>query len=574
MTEADDDRDPAELSVPRQTDASRKVTVGVLVSAAALFIVLIFLIVMFAERSFERELVNSNTSAVGLVQQVVEENLTAFATATELVAQRPAFRRALRDRDVEAVRGHLRALVDSHADNGRAFVSDVDGVLRYDHPEDPEVLGVDFSYRDWYRGVASARDTYLSPIYQRAALGAPYVVAVAVPVRNGGDDILGYIVVQRTVQRLAKWISRYSPEPGGSIRLFDRDGTVARIEADEPSHQWTDHRLVNEALEGGSGTQRAINPETGEPSLMSYAPLERFGWAVLVSRPWEETFAPAVDLRRNIMAFAALVLLILGALGYYWVRSLLRYQRSLLEGNAAIRRYADQLEAANQELESFSYSVSHDLRAPLRAMDGFSQILQEEHGENLPEDAQGHLEEIRNGAAQMGRLIDDLLAFSRLSRQDMRRREVDPGEIVEQVLAGLEHEVPDRCEIIRSTLPRCEADPGLLKQVFNNLIDNAIKYSRNRERPVIEIGAETRDGTVVYFVRDNGTGFDMAYADKMFGVFQRLHRAEDFPGTGVGLAVVQRIIHRHGGRIWAEAEIDVGATFYFTLDRQSRETGG
>lgn len=572
MTEKEG-RNPAELSVPWQADASRKVTTWVLISAAALFIVLIFLIVMFAERSFERELVNRNASAVGLVQQVVEENLTAFATAAELVAQRPGLRRALRDRDVDAVRGHLQSLVDSHADNGRAFIADTDGVLRYDYPEDPEVLGVDFSYRDWYRGVASAQDTYLSPIYQRAALGAPYVVAVAVPVQNGSDGVLGYLVVQRTVQRLAKWISRYSPEPGGSIRLFDRDGTVARIEADQPSDVWVDHGLVNDALVGRSGTQRAIDLETGKSSLMSYAPIERFGWAVLVSRPWDETFAPAVDLRRNIVAFAVLVLLILGALGYYWVRSLLQYQRSLLAGNAAIRRYADQLEAANRELESFSYSVSHDLRAPLRAMDGFSQILQEEYGESLPQDARGHLEEIRGGAAQMGRLIDDLLAFSRLSRQDIRRREVDPGEIVDQVLAGLEHEVPDRYEIIRSRLPRCEADPRLLKQVFHNLIDNAIKYSRNRERPVIEIGAETRGGTVTYFVRDNGTGFDMAYAERLFGVFQRLHRAEDFPGTGVGLAVVQRIMHRHGGRVWAEAGIDVGATFYFTLDRQSPETG-
>lgn len=552
----------------RHAGVARKVTLLVLVSAAVLFVVLIFLIVTFAQRSFERELVNTNASAAGLVQQIVEENLTAFTASVELFSQRPALLRALRSGDESAVRAHLQELVNSHKDNSRSFIADADGVLRHDYPEDPDVHDVDFSYRDWYLGVSSAQDTYLSPIYQRAALGAPYVVSVAVPLRDHNDATVGYLVLQRTVQRLAAWISRYSPNPGGSIRLFDRGGTVARIDADEPSDQWTEHSLVQDALTGTSGTQRGVNPETGKDSLMSHAPIGRFGWAVLVSRPWDATFAPAIDLRRNIIAFAALALAILGALGYYWLRSLLQYQRTLLVGNQAIRRYAAQLKAANQELESFSYSVSHDLRAPLRAMDGFSRILQDECGETLPDGARKHLRRIRENAVQMGQLIDDLLAFSRLSRQGMKRRPVNPNQLVDRILAELDHEVLERSEIIRADLPHCEADSALLKQVFSNLVDNALKYSRIRERPTIEIGAETRDGSVCYFVKDNGAGFDMAYADKLFGVFQRLHRAEDFPGTGVGLAVVQRIVHRHGGEIWAESEPDRGAVFYFTLAQQ------
>ncbi|HEY3897492.1 MAG TPA: PAS domain S-box protein [Chthoniobacter sp.] len=225
-----------------------------------------------------------------------------------------------------------------------------------------------------------------------------------------------------------------------------------------------------------------------------------------------------------------------------------------------------QLEAANKELEAFSYSVSHDLRSPLRAMDGFSQALQEDLAPVLPEEGKEYLQSIRSGAQRMGALIDDLLTFSRLSRSPLARREVDSEKLVSAVLDDLEHQIAGRkMEIRRGTLPACEGDQSLLKQVWVNLLSNAFKYTLRSPEPVVEIGSMEQEGETVYFVRDNGAGFDMRYAKKLFGVFQRLHRAEDYEGTGVGLAIVQRIVHRHGGRVWAEAAVNQGATFYFTL---------
>ena len=236
-----------------------------------------------------------------------------------------------------------------------------------------------------------------------------------------------------------------------------------------------------------------------------------------------------------------------------------------LEGRVQLR--TAQLEETNRELESFAYSVSHDLRAPLRAIEGFSQILLDENFASLPREAQHYLELVRNNTSEMDQLIDDLLAFSRLAGQEPAKQLISPNEVVKHVLEDLQGDMAGRAlELKIADLPDCLADPALLKQVYVNLLDNAIKFTRNNDSAVIEIGFVELDGEQVYFVKDNGVGFDMQYKDKLFGVFQRLHLIEEFEGTGVGLAIVLRIIRRHGGRIWAESEVDQGATFYFTLE--------
>jgi PAS domain S-box-containing protein len=226
--------------------------------------------------------------------------------------------------------------------------------------------------------------------------------------------------------------------------------------------------------------------------------------------------------------------------------------------------------AANKELESFSYSVSHDLRAPLRSIDGFAKVLVEDFGPTLPAEARRYLNIIQKGAGRMGNLIDDLLEFSRLSRSALNRQTVDTKRVVREVWLELRRINPERsAELIMDEVPTCIADRRLIKQVWVNLLSNALKYSHLRQESRIEIGwhqDEQQPHHVVYWIRDNGVGFDQQYVHKLFGVFQRLHRAEDFEGTGVGLALVHRIIMRHGGRVWAEGRVNEGATFYFTLE--------
>jgi PAS domain S-box-containing protein len=253
--------------------------------------------------------------------------------------------------------------------------------------------------------------------------------------------------------------------------------------------------------------------------------------------------------------------------------SLVRIMNADLE-RRVLERTA-QLEDTVKELEAFSYSVSHDLRAPLRAVNGFSRILLQDYGSQLVPDAQGYLRMVSENAQQMGRLIDDLLAFSRLGRQQLRTQRVHPADMVRNALHELAPEQEGReVHIQLDELAVCQADPALLRQVFVNLLSNALKFTRRRPVARIEVGWRDMDGEGTYFVKDNGTGFDMRYADKLFGVFQRLHRAEDYDGTGVGLAIVNRIVHRHGGRVWAEAAPDQGATFFFTLANSDVSEGG
>ncbi len=243
--------------------------------------------------------------------------------------------------------------------------------------------------------------------------------------------------------------------------------------------------------------------------------------------------------------------------------------RDLTERRGAQERaFADEqaLKAANAELEAFTYSVSHDLRAPIRQIDGFSKMLGEHLGTDLDPQAANYLQRIQEASQQMGRLVSDLLDLAQIGQKQARPRLISLDSLIAQVLTNVRAEITDRdIEWNVDSFPTVMCDPGLMQIVFTNLLSNAVKYTRPRKKAVIEIGQMTADGQLVIYVRDNGVGFSMKYADRLFGVFQRLHRAEEFEGAGIGLATVQRIIRKHNGRVWAESAAGAGATFFFTL---------
>jgi light-regulated signal transduction histidine kinase (bacteriophytochrome) len=234
--------------------------------------------------------------------------------------------------------------------------------------------------------------------------------------------------------------------------------------------------------------------------------------------------------------------------------------------NSLLNRKLSDLEAANKELEAFSYSVSHDLRTPLRAIDGFSRILWDEYRERLDGEAERLIKVVRDGATKMAQLIDDILAFSRAGRVEMTMTIVDMKELVQDVLLELQPVIASRqVSFAIADLPPAAGDQPMLRRVWQNLLGNAVKYTGTHEAALIEVGFEPTPAGLIYFVKDDGVGFDMRFADNLFGVFRRLHGTDEFPGTGIGLAIVRRVITRHGGKVWAYGEPDKGATVYFAL---------
>jgi len=281
------------------------------------------------------------------------------------------------------------------------------------------------------------------------------------------------------------------------------------------------------------------------------------------------TSAPEVDMHRLMVVSVDLFNELLSPFEMAF-RGYRDANEALQHLNETLRQQKKAMEVANQELESFSYSVSHDLRSPLRGIDGFSQILLDDFAEILDDEGKQYLHQISEAAQRMAQLIDDLLALSRVKLTDIHRVDVDLSALVRRIAGRLQSASPERSGrfLIQEGM-RAHGDKNLLAVLLDNLLGNAWKFSSRRVHAEITVAVEARGGELTYFVRDNGAGFDMAQAERIFSAFQRLHSPAEFEGTGIGLAIVQRVVHRHGGRIWADGKTDVGATFYFTLGQES-----
>jgi signal transduction histidine kinase len=375
--------------------------------------------------------------------------------------------------------------------------------------------------------------------------------------RQATHDILLFASDRTTLAtRALDWAVRLS---GADAGFFVFSGTIIATKAMTADEAGALESTISAAV------GRKIVALGGKPPKSAIiAPLPGADAAiVLIGGPFTPVFG--TDEEAWLQHYAALV-----STGLDRVRLVGELEKKVTE----VTERTHQLEAANHELEAFSYSVSHDLRAPLRAISGFTAILLEDYSSALPEEGLGYLDRVKQNGDHMGHLIDDLLDFSRLGRQALRVQRVRTRAVVDRALAQLAPVIAGhQVELVVGDLPDCDSDPDLLEQVFVNLLSNAFKYSGKREGARVEVGARADDSSAgpVYFVKDNGAGFDMRYVEKLFGVFQRLHRREDYEGTGVGLAIVQRIVARHGGRVWAEAKVNQGATFYFTLSKGGAE---
>ena len=460
----------------------------------------------------------------------------------------------------------------------RLILTDAGGTLRADLPAIPGARGINLASHEWFQGVRRDRRPYISSAYTRVVVPRLNIFSVAVPVNNARGEVTGFLVVQVGVKHLLEWVKTVDFGPEGFVCIVDPKGQAAfhsRYPEREEIADLSATPVVEKLRRGGRGVEITFDRTEGEDSIVAHAAVPGYGWGVVTQQPARASLGLAARDRqlRQLMTGYALILLLGSTAIFLTLRIAIarrraeddRRMKAELERQVAER--TTELNAANKELEAFSYSVSHDLRAPLRSIDGFSQAVLEDYAGRLDDQGRDYLSRVRAATQHMGQLIDDLIKLARVARAEIKREAVDLSALAGEVLAELQKREPGRrveCHIEPGLA--AEGDARLLRVVLDNLLGNAWKFTGRQPQPRIEFGA-TRgaDGEPAFFVRDNGAGFDMTYAGKLFGAFQRLHTVHDFPGTGVGLATVQRIVHRHGGRVWAEGAVGKGATFYFTL---------
>jgi signal transduction histidine kinase len=511
-------------------------------------------------------------SAGALAATALADKLQLLTDLAVSLATRVRFQELVRAGRWEEAVAILRRVPEDFPFVDRVVLADTTGTVMAAEPAFAAIVGQNFAQRDWYRGVSREWKPYVSVLYRRAIEPRRNVLAVAVPIRDEGALVAGILVMQVKPENIFAWARSGGGDPHSRLLIVDREARVAFDSARELSPEAEAPQagaLVRAILAAAPGSRLAQVAFEGEEVVAGYT-ATAYGWGVIAVQAAKTTFAARDALLRQLLLDGAAILLLSGAAIALGALLAARRRRAAEEQRfrAALERQVAErtaeLAAANRELEAFSYSVSHDLRSPLRAVDGYARMLEEDYAARLDEEGRRLLGVVRAEAARMGRLIDDLLAFSRVGRQPLRAAPVDMAALAREVVAELSPRYP-AAAIEVAALPAAVGDRALLRQVWLNLLDNALKYSARRPDPRIEIGGRVAGEEIEYWVRDNGAGFDPRYAAKLFGVFQRLHSEEEFPGTGVGLAIVQRVVLRHGGRVRGEGTPGEGACFTFAL---------
>ncbi|MBI4523297.1 MAG: hypothetical protein HY695_05725 [Deltaproteobacteria bacterium] len=551
----------------------------------AIFLTIVFPVVLVAAFSYVktyRDLTDftlSRRQAIAyLAAATIRGNLDRLTDIGVSLATRVHFRELLSQGRWQEAAEILRSVPRDFPFIDRVFITDALGTLTADVPELPGVRGKNFAYRDWYQGVSRRWEPYVSEIYQRAAEPRLNVVAVAVPVEGKDKKIAGVMVLQVRTDSLLEWTKYIDVGPLGIIFAVDGKGKIVGHPEFEASLQTVDYSrvpAVQRLLRGEKGVEVLFSPLEKEKSVVAYEPVPGYAWGAVVHQPAATAFASRNSSLNRLMVAYVLIGLFSCSLAHLIVRFIAARRkaeediRKLIED---LKQRSGELEEANKELQAFSYSVSHDLRAPVRHMHGYAELLKETALSSLNEKGRHYLDTILDSAKEMTNLIDELLAFSRMGQAEIKKSRVVLDQILQKAMKNLSADMDGRKIIWKiDSLPEVYGDPFMLRLVLLNYLSNALKFTRTRSEARIEIGAMNGEKhEAIVFVRDNGVGFDMRYVDKLFGIFQRLHRAGEFEGTGIGLANVRRIIARHGGRTWAEGSLDGGATFYFSLPQSQK----
>jgi signal transduction histidine kinase len=539
-------------------------------------------IVLFGAFTLRTSLDDLNTrsererqGAAALGATLVGRTIAARGALLRDLSGRDDFRLALDRQDGGRLSAIFAPLVTGVPDIATAGVLDAVGRVVARFPVDATAVGRSFADRDFYAGAMRSDGLFVGDAVTSSIDPTLSIVTFSYAVRDG-SVVRGIAILSvRTTTLIADLLTALDA-PGRELLLIDHRSATIASTAERPMLS-----VVDVPARAGQG----LATLDGVPRAFVGAAIAGADWTLYVLDDPAVIYAAQRSLLTQLgtplagsIAVAGLLAALLAAGWLVLTRGRarlaaangrLRDLNTEVHGlNATLEHNVSELRSVNEELGAFAYSVSHDLRAPLRSIDGFSQILLEDKAEALGADGQKHLDRVRAAATHMGALIDDMLLLSRITRDEMRPHSVNLTALAHSVVDELRAREPERkVEFASNGALPARGDERLLRIALTNLIGNAWKFTRTREPAHVSFGGETRDGEAVFFVKDNGVGFDMQYAQKLFGAFQRMHSTSEFEGTGIGLATVQRIVHRHGGRVWAESEVNKGTTFYFTLPR-------
>jgi signal transduction histidine kinase len=541
----------------------------------------------YSYREIDRELTALTLSRREAVAQLMATTLTEkFGRVVDIaisLSTNPQLQDLVAKKKWLEVDGILHNVPQDLPHIDRLFITDTGGTLKADVPAVPGAHGINLASLDWYREVSRNWQPYVSPAHLRVAPPQINIVAVAVPVKSVAGQVTGILVLHIHIEKLFEWVDGIQTDEEVSVYIVDSKGQMAFHSGHQNHKKITDlseNTIVQKLRRDEKGVEVGSDVMEQEESIVAYAPVSGYGWGVVVQQPVRSSLGLAArDTQlRNLLAGYGIILLlgVMTAILALRVVSARQREESDRRMKAELERQVaertSELQVANRELQSFSYSVSHDLRAPLRSIDGFSQAVIEDYAGQLDDQGRDYLCRVRAATQRMGYLIDDMLALSRVTLAEMQRVTVDLSELAAEVIVELQKNEPERSVDWRIE-PGLVAtgDAHLLRVLLVNLLGNSWKFTGKTANAKIEFGAMRNtpipdtQGAMDFFVRDNGAGFDMTYAGKLFGAFRRLHTNAEFPGTGIGLATVQRIIHRHGGQVRGEGVPGRGATFCFSL---------
>lgn len=588
------------------------------------------LAVMASRRSLRDQVQSANLTAATLAGRAVERYIADAASVMREAPGRPKLSREIRSGNWPEAAKVLENFLRNFTQFDYVFVQDPRGIIRVRVPP-AETVGRDFAFRDFFQEVMRTRRPYISGVYVSRAAQRP-VVSIAVPVLDGPDEVKGVIVGALSLGTLAGFVATIGREDRGLVYVVDGKGLlIAQSGGTRAGRPGTDVKrlpIVQAVLAGRSGSMEFQEWQGQERFLGAYVPIARLGWGVVAAQPVSDAYAAGNRLGRWLLwltaGFTGGAVILGWGLAWTLTGPLLRlaeatgklgagdfsvrvapeshdevaavaaafnamaeqlqrsYQRleQTTSEVAALNEQLEQrvvertgqLEAANRELEAFTYTVSHDLKAPLRGVEGFARAVLEDSADRLDDAGRRDLAMIQTSARRLGQLIDDLLRYSRLERREMRREALALRPLIEGIGEELDAEIRARGLTVTLDLGE-EAVLGEregLRAALANLVANAVKFSREAGG-TIAIRSYRANGEVVLAVTDTGIGFDMRYHDRIFRIFERLHRQEEYPGTGIGLAIVRKVAERHGGRAWAESEPEKGSTFYLAIPSRTRD---